>query len=84
MAENGWAIAYRQYGGRVYDPEEVVARTARRGVWSSEFVMPWDWRNGALENEKAKEPSPSSFWSRTLRLIGLFAARFTKSASAPA
>lgn len=46
MVENGWAVAYRQYGGKIYDPEEVKARTARRGVWSSEFVMPWDWRNG--------------------------------------
>ena len=46
MVENGWAVAYRQYGGRIYDPEEVVARVAQRGIWSSEFVMPWDWRKG--------------------------------------
>lgn len=46
MVENGWAVAYRQYGGRIYDPEEVVARVAERGIWSSEFVMPWDWRKG--------------------------------------
>ncbi|WP_081994634.1 thermonuclease family protein [Paracoccus sp. PAMC 22219] len=44
MVENGWAVAYRQYGGAIYDPEEAVARAARRGIWSSEFVMPWDWR----------------------------------------
>ena len=46
MVENGWAVAYRQYGGRIYNPEEVVARVAQRGIWSSEFVMPWDWRKG--------------------------------------
>jgi hypothetical protein len=39
-------VAYRQYGGKIFDAEEVVARAAGRGVWSSEFVMPWDWRNG--------------------------------------
>lgn len=44
MVENGWAVAYRQYGGAIYDQEEAVARAARRGIWSSEFVMPWDWR----------------------------------------
>lgn len=46
MVENGWAVAYRQYGGRTYDQEEVVARVAQRGIWSSEFVMPWNWRKG--------------------------------------
>lgn len=45
MVENGWAVAYRQYGGKSFDPEGVVARAAGRGVWSGEFVMPWDWRN---------------------------------------
>lgn len=44
MVENGWAVAYRQYGGAIYDLEEAAARAARRGIWSSEFVMPWDWR----------------------------------------
>lgn len=46
MVENGWAVAYRQYGGDVYDPEEIVARVAQRGIWASEFVMPWEWRKG--------------------------------------
>lgn len=40
MVETGWAVAYRQYGGAIYDLEEAVARAARRGIWSSEFVMP--------------------------------------------
>ena len=46
MVRSGWAVAYRQYGGEVYDGEEVVARVAQRGLWSSDFVMPWDWRRG--------------------------------------
>ena len=46
MVENGWASAYWQYGGKSYNAEEAVARVAQRGIWSSEFVMPWDWRKG--------------------------------------
>ena len=46
MVRSGWAVAYRQYGGEVYDGEEVMARVAQRGLWSSDFVMPWDWRRG--------------------------------------
>lgn len=46
MVEKGWAVAYRRYGGTIYVAEELVARAATRGVWSSEFVMPWDWRRG--------------------------------------
>ncbi|QDA35697.1 thermonuclease family protein (plasmid) [Paracoccus liaowanqingii] len=47
MVRNGWAVAYRQYCGDLYAPGEIVARVARRGLWSGDFVMPWDWRKGA-------------------------------------
>lgn len=46
MVRNGWAVAYRQYGGDLYAPDEIVARVAQRGLWTSDFVMPWDWRKG--------------------------------------
>lgn len=46
MVRNGWAVAYRQYGGDRYDPEELTAKRARRGIWDSSFEMPWDWRKG--------------------------------------
>lgn len=46
MVRSGWAVAYRQYGGDTYDADELVARVAQRGLWSSDFVMPWDWRRG--------------------------------------
>ncbi|WP_205949680.1 thermonuclease family protein [Paracoccus sp. SM22M-07] len=47
MVAEGWAVAYRQYGGAIYDAEEQAAKDARRGVWSSRFDMPWDWRKRA-------------------------------------
>lgn len=43
MVEQGWAVAYRRYS-HAYDEAEDDARQAARGVWSSTFVMPWDWR----------------------------------------
>jgi endonuclease YncB( thermonuclease family) len=43
MVEQGWAVAYRQYS-HAYDRAEDAARLAERGVWSSKFEMPWDWR----------------------------------------
>lgn len=47
MVAEGWAVAYRQYGGDIYDAEEHAAKDAKRGVWSSRFDMPWDWRRHA-------------------------------------
>jgi len=44
MVRNGWAVAYRQYGGDLYDLDEAAAKAAQRGVWSGQFTMPWDWR----------------------------------------
>lgn len=35
----GWAVADFGYGS-----EEVVARAARRGIWSGPFVTPVEWR----------------------------------------
>ena len=46
MVRNGWAVAYRQYGGAAYAADELVARRKRAGVWAGRFVMPWDWRKG--------------------------------------
>lgn len=47
IVAQGWAVAYRQYGGDIYDAEEQAAKNAKRGVWSSRFDMPWDWRKHA-------------------------------------
>ncbi len=44
MVAQGYAVAYRQYGGDIYDAEEQAAKDVKRGVWSSRFEMPWDWR----------------------------------------
>lgn len=46
MIRNGWAVAYRQYGGAVYLAIEDAARRDSLGLWAGEFVMPWEWRAG--------------------------------------
>ena len=43
MVSQGWALAYRQYS-RDYVPQENEAKEAKRGVWASEFIPPWEWR----------------------------------------
>jgi len=44
MVGAGFALAYRQYGGRLYDVPEDEAKTLKRGLWAGEFVPPWEWR----------------------------------------
>lgn len=43
MVRQGWALAYRHYSS-VYIDDETAAREAQRGIWSSNFTPPWDWR----------------------------------------
>ena len=43
MVLNGWAVAYVRYSDD-YISAEGVAKTDRRGIWDSEFEMPWAWR----------------------------------------
>lgn len=43
MVSNGHAVAYRKYSMDYVEAEE-LAKAAKRGVWATEFQMPWDWR----------------------------------------
>ena len=45
MVEVGLALAYRYYSLE-YVAQEDLARKAKQGLWSGEFVAPWDWRKG--------------------------------------
>jgi endonuclease YncB( thermonuclease family) len=45
MVQPGWALAY--YSHR-YDPEEAEAHAAKRGIWASSFIPPWEWRHRHL------------------------------------
>jgi len=41
MVREGWALAFIHYS-KVYLPDEVEARDARRGLWKGAFIAPWD------------------------------------------
>ncbi len=43
LVANGWAVAYYLYSYD-YTRAEQRAKSARRGIWASEFEMPWEWR----------------------------------------
>lgn len=43
LVNEGLAVAYRKYSDD-YVSQESEAQVAKRGVWGSEFQMPWDWR----------------------------------------
>ena len=45
MVESGMALAYRYYSLE-YVEQEDFAREAKQGLWSGEFIAPWDWRKG--------------------------------------
>jgi len=44
LVRNGWAVAYRRYGGTRYSAEERAAKATRAGIWSGDFVMPEVYR----------------------------------------
>ena len=45
MVQSGMALAYRKYSDD-YIGEEASAKAAGRGLWTGQFVRPWDWRRG--------------------------------------
>lgn len=47
MVENGWAVAYRYFSDD-YLAEEARAQAAKRGIWSSKFTTPSEYRLGKL------------------------------------
>ena len=53
---HGWALAYRQYGGSVYNSAETKARREKRGVWASGVSLqpPWEWRADRRDEQKER------------------------------
>ncbi|HEX2884896.1 thermonuclease family protein [Vineibacter terrae] len=53
MVRNGWAVMNPRQTD-AYAKEQAEAKEANRGIWSSEFEMPWDWR--IRQRMKGKQP----------------------------
>ena len=45
MVTDGWAVADRQQSSQYIDLE-VAARNAKRGMWTGNFALPREWREG--------------------------------------
>ncbi len=48
MVREGWALDYGRYSKGRYAGEQESARSARRGLWSGEFTLPWEYRHKSL------------------------------------
>lgn len=44
IVSEGMAVAYRKYS-QDYIGQEATAKKANKGLWGSQFEMPWDWRH---------------------------------------
>ena len=60
LVAEGMALAYRRYSIDYVD-EEDAARASGNGLWSGEFVPPWDWRRGnrlpTIASERGTAPA---------------------------
>jgi endonuclease YncB( thermonuclease family) len=56
LVREGWALAYRRYSVAYVD-DEAAARTAKRGIWQSEFTPPWTWRE---DHRRAASPTATN------------------------
>ena len=54
MVARGWAVAYYLHSYE-YSRAEHRAKAARRGIWASEFEMPWEWRRQRRQKAKATD-----------------------------
>jgi endonuclease YncB( thermonuclease family) len=44
LAEQGWALPYRECKCEVIREASARAQAADRGIWAGTFQLPWDWR----------------------------------------
>ena len=65
MVEAGWATAFRKYSSD-YVVDEARAKSAGRGIWASEFVLPEDYRAAAAA--AVKVPSRNTVGESALRV----------------
>ena len=60
LVSNGWALAYRRYSKSSYVGAEAGAIANRRGIHSSQFEAPWDFRKNKQNKSGARYRSHGS------------------------
>lgn len=63
MVMHGWATAYRSYS-QDYVADEARARAAKLGLWTSNFMLPEDYRNAAAEKASGEARAPQRLLTR--------------------
>jgi len=59
LIHNGWAFADPETSGTYYEPDQEEAQSKHRGVWTSSFQSPEDWKNGVLHFRDGDEEKPN-------------------------
>lgn len=60
MVEQGWALAYVQYGGSVYLEAQRQAQALKRGIWQGRFQEPQEYRRNPANPPSAGTPRNSA------------------------
>lgn len=46
MVAAGWALDFPRYSGGEHAEQQHDAEQTRKGLWSGQFIAPWNWRAG--------------------------------------
>lgn len=58
LVSAGWAVTLP--GNSIYQPYELQAQKAQRGMWQGQFYKPWDWREIQSKKPKIKIIKPKT------------------------
>lgn len=58
MVEQGWALAFLEYGGAAYIVYQADAQLAERNIWQGWFQKPWDYRSQPIKPQPGPAPPP--------------------------
>lgn len=59
MVRNGWGLAYTKYS-KDYVLHEQAAAQELRGIWKTDFDLPWEWRRRGRGGASSRKVSSSS------------------------
>ena len=54
LVKNGYAFDFKKYSKKKYDLDQAYAKENKLGLWSMNFLYPWDWRSKIRKYRKDK------------------------------
>lgn len=55
LVSEGLALDYVEFSKGTYKGQQVAAETAKRGVWRSKFIPPWEFRHGESKADSTEQ-----------------------------